>query len=508
MWPPRWSAVRSYRFLEMIPGLLVWSTLLLAILASFVWPTFVIGFALLLDVYWLVRIIYIMVFVMAAYRRYKRTIATDWRTVLKSVPTTDRLWHLIFVPTANEPDQVLRQTFTSLATAAYAPSRTIVVLAVEESSPHRQLGLYEKLIAEFGQKFARLALVYHPSGQPGEVAGKGSNMAWAGRQIKTWIDQRRIPYDDIIVTTLDSDSNIHPEYLAHLAVVYHRHPTPTRTSYQPIPLFHNNIWEALPWMRVVSYSTTFWLMSDTQRPDRLFTFSSHSMPFRALVDVDFWQTDVVSEDSRIFLQCLIRYDGDYQVTPMYVPISMDAIQAPGWWLSMKHQYKQIRRWAYGAENFPFMAWNFIANQAMPWRTKIRYLYYQIEGMYSWAVAPVLIMLLGWLPFYASSEILEQSVLAQNAPTALRWLMMSAMVGAVLSAILSVLMLPRQKKYPARQWLAMCAQWLLLPVTMIVFGSIPAIEAQSRLLLGKYLGFWVTEKHRQVPSTLPIKSGSD
>jgi hypothetical protein len=43
---------------------------------------------------------------------------------------------------------------------------------------------------------------------------------------------------------------------------------------------------------------------------------------------------------------------------------------------------------------------------------------------------------------------------------------------------------------------MILQWVLLPITLIFFGSFPSLDAQTRLMFGKELGFWTTPKDRK------------
>jgi hypothetical protein len=221
------------------------------------------------------------------------------------------------------------------------------------------------------------------------------------------------------------------------------------------------------------------------------------MPFRALVDVGFWQKDIVTEDSRIFLQCLLHYNGEYEVTPIYVPVSMDTVMADTWYRSLVNLYKQQRRWAWGVEHFPYLVSRFVRNPNFPLKKKLFYLWTLGEGMYTWATAPLMIFILGYLPFWVAPEALRSGVFFQNTPHTLEWLMRLSMLGVLISAVASMSILPPRPAHKGtRSTIVMFLQWALVPVTFVVFGSFPALDAQTRLLLGKYMGFNVTEKKRK------------
>jgi hypothetical protein len=286
------------------------------------------------------------------------------------------------------------------------------------------------------------------------------------------------------------------DFFACLTWNYLTSPDPLKSSYQPIPLYTNNIWEAPAFARIFAFSTTFWQMMQQARPERLITFSSQSISFKALVDVGFWQKNVVSEDSRIFWQCYLHYNGDWQTVPMFYPVYMDANVAPTFWQTMKNQYKQIRRWAYGVENNPYFLFGFIKNKLIPISKRLRLAWFMTETSHSLPTNSFIIFLLGWLPLIVGGREFGGTVLAYNLPQVTRFLMNLSMIGLVSSAIISVVLLPpRPVNYGRFKVVWMVLQWILFPLNIVLFGAIPALDAQTRLMLGRYMGFWVTPKGR-------------
>jgi hypothetical protein len=250
--------------------------------------------------------------------------------------------------------------------------------------------------------------------------------------------------------------------------------------------------------RLFSFSSTFWHIINQEREAKLVTFSSHSMPFKALVEVGFKQTNVVSDDSRIFWQCLLYYDGDYRVLPLYYPVSMDAPVSKNFLKTALNIYKQQRRWAYGVGDIPYFLFGFIKNKKIPLLKKISLSLELIEGHWNWACASMLLLFLGWLPVVLGGYPFSQTLFSYNLPRIIGRILTVSMIGLITSSYYTFYLLPPLPTSKKRKFNLFSAslEWFLLPLTMFFFTSLPAIDAQTRWIFKRYMEFWPTPKMRK------------
>ncbi|MFH1656673.1 MAG: glycosyltransferase family 2 protein [Candidatus Nealsonbacteria bacterium] len=497
-----------YRLFEIFPGFASLSLLFLAVFFSWKQPFWVSIFIILFVIFWFFRTVYFYFHLRAGYRKMAKSEKENWLEKLDEIPSVSYplssvkhwhdIYHLIVIPMYDESLEIVRGTFKNIEESDYPNDKMIVVLACENKVKDSVLKTSQEIEKEFKSKFYKFLITWHPDDIVGELAGKGSNEAWATARAKeSIIDTLKIPYENIVFSSFDADTCIFPKYFSCLTYHYLTSENPIRTSFQPIPLFINNIWQAPIISRVFSFSSTFWHTMNQERPEKLITFSSHSMSFKALNDVGFQQTNIVSEDSRIFWQCFLKYDGDYRVQPLAYPVSMDANVAKNFFRTMKNIYKQQRRWAYGVADIPYFLFGFMKNRKIPFSRKFFLAFELIEGHITWAVSSILIFSLGWLPLILGKGNFSQTLLSYNLPRTMGWVMTIGMIGLIGTAYLSLLLLPpKPPQYGRFKYVFFFFGWLLFPITMIFFASFPALDAQIRLMLGKYMGFWVTEKVRK------------
>src|SRR3989344_4414591 len=354
-----------------------------------------------------------------------------------------KIYHLILIPIYQEGLDILEPAISSYANADYPNDKLILVLAVEERAGQEALDRVEELKKKFGDKFYKFIFVVHPDGLVEEARGKGANCAYAASIVAGDLKELNIPYENVIVSNFDCDTTVAKNYFAHLTFDFMTIQKPHQASYQPMPLFHNNIWDAPAIARVIATSSSFWQLVEASRPDRLVTFSSHSMSFKTLVDVGFWRRDLIPEDSYIFWQCFNHFNGDYRTHPLFTAVSMDAVLGNSYWGTLVAQYKQKRRWAWGAIQISLVFPQFKRNKKIPLWKKLLYGYRMVEGYYFWATASIMIALLGWLPLIFGGDRFGTTVLALNLPLMTRAIMSIATFFLIFSVYVSLVLLPKR-----------------------------------------------------------------
>ncbi len=540
------------RFLEIVPGTLTWLVLLAPIILSLFTPVAIAYFIIAFDLYWMIKSFRLSVNLIRGYRRLNKAKTVDWNERLKWLKDSnkylvqvererkkmveaqpelawrfgwrskksthefdrlsddrnvllqlrekqrllldpDQLYHAVILATYNESMDILEPSVKALTSVDYPTKQIMLIIAYEERGGEQTERNAHELIKRYGHHFALAQAIKHPNGIAGEVIGKGGNISYAGRKLTEEIRTRGIHPERVIVTTFDSDHRASKNYFSYLSYAYASDPNRVRKSFQPIPMFYNNIWDAPAPMRVIATGNSFWLLMETMRPHRLRNFAAHAQSLAALIATDYWSVTTIVEDGHQFWRTYFVYDGDHEVVPLYTPIYQDAVLADNYLKTFRAQYKQLRRWAWGASDIPFVVRHSIANKRIPWSNKLVQIGRLVEGHFSWATASITLTAVAWLPLILNPKFSTQT-LAHELPVITSGILQVASIGIIVTVFISMISLPpRPPRYRRIRSLWMVAQWALLPVTSILFGSLAAIDAQTRLMFGKYLEFYVTEK---------------
>jgi len=518
------------RILEIIPGALVWLALILPFVFSFSYPHVVAIFVLFYTVLWLIRSFGFSYYLLLGYFKMRRYMMIDWQRYVGSFHHTDfvavikralpeaqgvlselhekyqrmplslrkqgdQIYHLVIIPTYKEEVEILRHSFQACVDAHGDQERIIVVLATEERDRERAMKNAETLRHEFGGKLRHFWAIEHPANLPDEIPGKGGNISFAAKEASKRITEMGISPSDVIVTTIDADNIIHPDYLPSLTLHYIAEPERKKRSYQSLPLFFNNIWDVPIMNRLVALGSTFWHIILLGLPDRLKNFAAHSQPLDALIEMDFWSKTSIVEDGHQFWRSYFHFKGDYEVTPLFIPIYQDAVQMQTYWETLKGQYLQLRRWAWGVTDVPFAIkkiWHM--RKELPLLKTLHRFYLLLEGHFMWATAPLILSMAHYVPSVINSTF-SQSVAAYNLGMLFGIFFKIAYVGILVSMLVSMIMLPKHPKGWMRR-LSAVFMWFLLPLITIIFGAIPSIDAQTRLMIGQHLEFNVTRKVRK------------
>lgn len=526
---PLGKRTKFYRFFEMLPGILSYGLIILPIVLSFINPLLGAVFIILYIMTYFVKAVAMAYRTIQGYNTLQRAQKVDWRSRLEDLEDPEAaiksghyrggwradlhhknleqqtitvnakkpsdIYNAVIIATYNESREILEPTIQAILDGNYDPKRMILVIAYEARGGAAIEKTVKDLYKEYGDRFGDALIVQHPDKLPNEVIGKGGNITYAGRELQKHLAKKKIDPENVIVTTLDADNRAHKNYFACVTYEYIMHPEPRYVAFQPMALFLNNIWDVPAPMRVVATGNSFWNIVNSLRPHMLRNFASHSQSMAALEDMDFWSVRTIVEDGHQFWRSYFRYDGHYDVVPIYLPIYQDAVLSDTYRKTLKAQFVQMRRWAYGASDVPYVARMFFRrDRTVPFWDGLGKFLRLLESHVNWAASSVIILLGAWAPLYINQNA-STSIVAHQLPTIVSNLQSVAMIGLFITVFLSFKLLPpRPERYKRHRNFFMLLQWVMMPVTSIIYGSSAAFYSQTRLLLGKYFDkFDVTEK---------------
>lgn len=530
------------RILEIIPGLSVWIVIIFPFIFASSFPLMVAYFILVFNLYWFLKALNIARHLINGLYHMKYNMRTNWyekaklvsgnlneylrdlkeeykkanggvlkriskRDLLREIEELENLHkrqglikniddiiHVVVVAVSTESIDIVEPTIEYIYSSNYPSDKIIIVVAGENRMKENVDEVFGIIQKKYKDKFMDLRLYMHTE-KAGEIRGKGSNITCAGKSF--WKDFKSSEVDpkNVLVTTLDADHIVHREYFSRLTYKYITSPDRDRETYQPVALLFNNIWDAPAPNRVAAIASSFWLLVESMRPYRLRTFASHTQSLNTLLVTDFWSTQTIVEDGHQYFRTYFAYNGNIEMVPLLLPIYQDCVLDENIYKTFKSQYVQRRRWAWGASDFPFVVKNFLKHPEIPAREKFIQTFRQYVSHLSWASSSLLLAT-AWIPILFNQQFMD-SVIAHNVTRYSGRLALLAWFGVFFSVWTYLRLLPKKpEKYSHFRYVGMIIQWIFTPVVAIILSSIPSIEAQTRLMFGKYLGFFTTPKYRK------------
>ena len=530
---PQGKRTKLYRFLEILPGAISYGAIILLFVLSLIDPVLGAIYLFILIASTLVKAIGVAYRTVQGYEVIKRAERVDWRKRVedlshpheayerlrddnnksyhfeqhienlkmmaamgKEYPSPDKVYHVVMMAAYNEGPEIIGPSIEAVKNTTFPNDHIIFVLAYEQRGGEAIANTAENLKKQYKGVFRDFLLVQHPNNLPGEVIGKGPNLTYAGKAVSKYVVEKHLPVENIIVTSLDSDNHMAPKYLDSVAYEFITHPNRQRLSYQPVSLFMNNIWDAPAPTRVIAVSNSFFNIISTMRPHTLRNFASHSQPLQALEAMDFWSKRTIVEDGHQYWRSLFFFSGDYSVVPIRIPIYQDAVMDDNFWKTVKAQFIQVRRWYYGASDVAYVGSKLFVKKdkrIMPFWQLFPKFWRLLDGHVTLAIMAPLITFGAWVPMLMNFS--SHTMVAYNLPNIVSVIETIASLGLLITVLVSLRMLPkRPARYRKGRNILMIVQWILMPVTSILYQSIAAYYAQTRLMLGLYMEkFDVTKK---------------
>jgi len=171
----------------------------------------------------------------------------------------------------------------------------------------------------------------------------------------------------------------------------------------------------------------------------------------------------------------------------------DAAESTSFWKTFKNQYEQIKRWAWGVSDDPWIIKNYFLTPGIPFWDKTMRLIGVLWAHFSWPINWFIITIGLTLPSLLNPAF-ARTALGYSVPKLSSFVLTLALIFLVVMIIIDSFYKPKKaEKMPRWRMFLYPLEFILMPIAGFFFTALPGLDAHTRLMLGKYLEYRVTEK---------------
>ncbi len=412
---------------------------------------------------------------------------------LKSNKKVNDLYHWVIIPTFQDPYAMLKDTFESIKNADYDNKKIIITLAWEQADEESFRSIEKQFLEEYSDTFYFINTTLHTKWLVGELQGKGSNVSYAATNTYQKISDLWIDATNILVSVMDSESIVQRTYFNAISLEYclTSEDMQDKTIYQPMLFLFNRFFSAPFFAKVISLSTTFYILAASIKWIGTRAQAVQVQSLKSLLQTNFYSVETITEDGHQYYRTYCAFDGKFQVKPVYTYVLLEPVIWQTLFESLKLQYNQIKRWAHGALDLPYIMVCFLENKKLPKLRTLYEIFWLTESSVLWSSLQFILFF--WTIYFYILWWVYWNIMVKFG---LLWFII-----LIILNIITLCFFPWENLKSKRYKIYEASKYIFLSFTimwpmLLILSWLPALHAQMLILFWKAMWkFNVTKKYR-------------
>ena len=480
------------RLLEILVPLLSWTLITLPLWLSPFHPAIVAYFIITFDLYFFYKSIKTAYYSVLSYKEIDFHQKINYQKKILNNHKTKELNHFIIIPNYKEPIKKLLETIKVITKSDYPYNHNLYLVLAFEKRESEAKNKAEIITKQYGQYFNHIICCYHVLLKD-EEPGKASNQTYAAKVIDQYITKNSLDPKKTIITICDADSTLPTNYFSYLSFAFLKDKDRIYHFYWAPVLLYNNFWQLPFMMRIQATLSSIVRLASLSQKDNLIQVSTYSTNFWLLKQINYWDVDIIPEDWHVFFQAFFKFGDLVKTIPLFTIVNSDAVYSGGTVKTFVNRYEQEMRWAWGVSDVGYAYKRFFNTPDINLWSKIKKLVYVSETHLFWPVSFFILTVSASIPPLINSNF-NRTVLGFYLPKMSGAILTLSSIMLILYIFLDIKLRHKiNQKTRLINLPLLIVQWYLLPLVSFFFSSLPALDAHTRIILGKKLKYKVTEK---------------